>query len=347
MLDNCISLILLILCAYKIVTKKYNLKTLFLYGVVCIFALYSALTTGKMIIATSVLIVLAIRGENIQYIAKELYYMKFSIIILHTLGAIILFPTGLSYLGGSFEETRFRITFGLNWPGQFADYTFDLCVLWIFCNLDKLKNKDFCKLILCLAVVFIATDSRVIFAISMLLIMMVWIIKHTNRFNGLLKWIARFIVPVLTIVMFSCINAFANRSTWALVVDKILNTRVRLNGYLYDLYGHTFFGQRCESLIGEFSEKWQSTGSTFDCTYTWLIIEMGIVWLLFLIIIFYILPRKDEPLISILLICWSLGAFIDTDFVSGYCSFIVLLFSLIFLKKDKLKSYIKISNIKL
>lgn len=330
-LDKIISAIILLTCAYICLKKTYQIKFLLIYIIVSIITLYGGFITGKMIIATTVLTIFSLRKENMKEIANFLYKWKVRLLFIHTVIAFMLTPLGIGYLNGYFAAgERFRWSMGFGMPGQFADYCFDIIVLWVFCNFHRINNKRCLWLVAISIGVMLLSDSRLIFIDSVVLIFLIWIIRKTDKFNNIIKLAAQVIIPLLTGGIFYTMYQFSLGNIYAVFIDMLVNTRIRLNGYLYDLYGPTLFGQSITAYTGQFSEVWQSTGSTFDCVYPWLVIEMGAVWLIILIVTWFMLAKRDNPMINCLLIVWALAATIDTDFVSGGSSFIILLIVMLF-----------------
>lgn len=333
--DNMISAVVLFLALYAIYIEKYNRRNLFIYILVGLLALYSAVITGMMLLPVTVLIILSIRQESIHEVASFMYFWKIRFFILHSMLAFIFAPIGLSSIGGIYQtDRRYRFNFGFCFAGQFADYVLDLMVLWIICNYGRIKRKTYAILLFITVLTYICSDSKVCLGASCILIFLVYLIKHTTKYDKVIKLCAQFSIPVLTVFVFYTIDSFSKGEVWAHFIDKILTTRIRLNGYLYDLYGVTWLGQKIDSYRGEYSEVWQSTGSTFDCVYPWLVIEMGAIWLVFIAVSFYILTKREDSLMNCLLLVWALGVLIDTDYLYGTCSFIILLISLVF-TKDK------------
>lgn len=334
-MDNLISAAILFFSFFTIFTDKYNRKNLFIYIAIGFVTLYSAIVTGMMLLPVTVLIILAIRREPIHKVAWFMYFWKIRFFIAHSVLAFALVPTGLSSIGGYYQANRrYRMNFGFCFAGQFADYVIDLMVLWTICNYEKINTKTYPRLILVAVLTYICSDSKTGFGVSCILIFMVWLTKNTMKCDGIIKKCAQLCIPFFTVFVFQTIVSFSRGKKWAYFIDSILTTRIRLNGYLLDLYGGTWFGQAIDSYSGEYSAIWQSTGSTSDCVYPWLVIEMGAIWLVLIAISFYILARRNDRLMNCLLLIWAFGALTDTDYLYGTCSFIMLLVSLVF-TKDK------------
>lgn len=341
MIDDSISIILFLLFIVLMMNKKYSFRTLVLCIMVSAMSVYSALASGYMIIATSVLMIFALEQEPLKETACFLFKIKYHAIIVHTVIAFLLFALGLTDIGGYYESgTRFRLHFGYGWPGHFADYVLDLMILWIWIHYTEIKRQDYIKLFFIAILTYLCTNSRLVFVDSIILVFLTWMINYTHKLDWVIEKIAQFIIPMLTVFMLVMISLFAQGDRIAYAMDSILNTRIRLNGYRLEQYGITWFGQNCPLVSNGMNWRWISTGGAFDCTYMWLIINMGIILLLTLMIGFYKLAKQESVFISLLLIIWALGALIDTDFLNGMCSFPILFMSLL-LKSGKKRIQVK------
>lgn len=325
-LDTCFSAAVFILFILVIMQQLFSCRLLIIYGVISVIALYSAKTSGMMIVAQTVLIILAIRGENIDDIARFLFKWKCRFLLLNSIVAISFWTIGISEIGAYYEGgKRYRIHWGYGRPGHFADYILDLLVLWCWLHYENIKKQDYIKLFIIVLFTYLSTDSRVVFLVSALLPCLIWITRHTEKIDKVIQWGAKFIVPVLTFFMVFLIKAFSKNNAIAWKIDAILNTRVRLNGYYLSRYGISWLGRENLTGLGQFDPVWQSRGGTFDSAYTWLIVQMGMIWLIILTIAFFQLANRKNTLVNILLIIWALAAFIDTDFLNGIRSFSILL----------------------
>lgn len=330
-LDDAISACIMAIFLMVMIQKKYSVKYLLIYFLVSVLAVYSAYITGYKIIAITVLTIFAIRDEPIDEIARFIFRWKSLLLLNHTLLALILAIAGIVQISGYFEVTRYRMHFGYGMPGHFADYVLDIMILWIWINYENIKNQDYIKLFFAALVCYICTDSRTVFAVSVLLIGGVFLTKKTRKFDWSIQMISRWIVPLLTAFMFCVIRLFAEEAAFGYAIDSLLNTRVRLNGYRLEQYGVTLFGQNCPLIYNPiWSPVWKTGGGPFDNVYMWLSINMGIVWLILISGCFYLLANKKKPIINLLIIIWALCSMLDTDFLNGIRSFSILLITLLF-----------------
>ena len=336
MIDDVLSVLILGIFLLVILKQTFTYKQLIVYGIISVLTIYSAFVSGYMIIAITVLTILAIRQENVDDIAVFLFKCKSFFLGLNTIVVLLFWGVGIAEISTIYEAgTRERIHFGYGMPAHFANYILDLIVLWLWLKHKKAKTRDYILLSMVSIVTYLCTDSRVIFVVSLMLILGSFGIKKTKIFNRLLSMVTKLIIPLVTGVMFLIIYLFAKGSSIAYAIDAMLNTRIRLNGYRLEQYGLTLFGQYCANVSEGYNPVWMTKGGAYDNTYMWLCINMGAIWLIILGVCFYKLSKMRRPLLNLLLIVWALAAVVDTDFLNGMSTFIILLMTLV-LDKNKI-----------
>ena len=290
--------------------------------------LYSAYLTRLMILPTTILVLLAIAEENIDEIANFILQWKIILLAFQCTLWVVLFLIGRVELGAVYEVSRYRMNIGFNYPTMFADYVLDITILLLFCKRNNLRKRELIVAFSLTMVAFFLTNARAVLVWSVLLIIIFGVAQKTQIVDKPLSVATRMIVPILTIFMWIAIHLYSIGNKWGYRFDSLLNSRVRLNGYLSDMYGISFFGQRIHSYSGDISYRWLSRGGTFDCTYIWLMVEWGCIWLILLFIAFYKIGKLHNKYYNVLLVIWALNAMTDTSFMNGISSFPILLFSM-------------------
>ena len=112
----------------------------------------------------------------------------------------------------------------------------------------------------------------------------------------------------------------------ALSLDVFLSSRIRLGGYAYEHIGITWFGQPTVKNV-QWDSFWGLTGHAYDCAYTLLAMEYGIIWLILICYCFYKLSKRNDVKICIFIITWSLYAVSEVHPLNGYILFPILLIS--------------------
>ena len=113
-------------------------------------------------------------------------------------------------------------------------------------------------------------------------------------------------------------------------MDKLLSARIRLGAYAYNNYGISLLGQDMNDINVIWDSFWQLSGFTFDCTYTFLMINQGIIWLFIIIVAFYFLAKRGTEQVWVMIIAWSLYAVTEVHGLNSFKCFPILLIAMCF-----------------
>jgi hypothetical protein len=116
-------------------------------------------------------------------------------------------------------------------------------------------------------------------------------------------------------------------------MDTFLNARIRLGAYAYNRYGLTILGRNFLSFHAVWDEKWKLNWFTFDCTYSYLMINMGVIWIVFIALIFWKLADYKSNKVNIAIVVWSLYAVSEVHALNSFLCYPILLTVLLFEKK--------------
>ena len=311
----------------SIISKKYNKKELFIYIFLGLCAVYTGLVTGYMLITTTVLSVIAVKGENLQKIAKNTFQLQILLLLFNTAFSCIVSLLGYGTLWGYTEDgTRFRIHLGYGMAGHLADCILNLICIWIYMQ-KKIITRRQCAILISIAIAaFLITDSRTVFLLMIFVIMGTRFVGRRNN-DEIIRSVTKIIVPGCTMIMLVSIYLYSIGNKIGYLFDRFMNSRVRLCGYNLERYGITMFGKyrTNEPGVGMLNLKWYSDGATYDNTYMWMIINMGIIWIVILTICMIEGSHRCAERECILLIALALGAMLDTSFINCACCFSILL----------------------
>ena len=116
--------------------------------------------------------------------------------------------------------------------------------------------------------------------------MVAFLMIKKRKFIKIYKYMAALIIPVLSIAFYFMIKLRTSNITIIMLVDRFLSARIILGGYAYVHYGLTMFGQNLQNMSVTWNEIWRLNSFTFDCTYTYLMVNQGIIWLIMLVVSF-------------------------------------------------------------
>lgn len=335
-LDDILSYCAAGILAIYIILKKYSSKTLFVYALITGIALYSTMITKQYGFLITVIACLALRDENITKAINFIYKWELLLIIIHSAYAVFL--SGISnyaLYGGYYGRIRFH--FGFSHPNVFSIYLFNLIIMWIYLNYDKIKMKNIIIIFLISFILQLLTDTRTSFIDIIIVLLIVVIVKKWPN-NKIIKQLAMWITPTLSILVLIACKFYLTGNQLLLLLDSIFSARIRLGAYAYTNYGLTLLGQNMENINIEWDSNWRLSGFTFDCTFSYLMMNQGVIWLIIIIIGFYLLAKKGDDKIAIMVVAWGLYALTEVHGINGFRCFPILLLSILLRPENRTKT---------
>ena len=313
--------------AIHILKQKYSKKTLFIYGLITLFALISCLLTKEWGILITVITVLAIRKEYFNDIIEFIYKIELFVVSLNIILSLIMslfgFPITSTYYG------QIVFTLGFVHRNSLAVFLSNLIFMWAWLNYEKLNIKHlfFITFIEILVLIFVKTKTSAVTVLFMILL--IFFYKNKQSYSFLLYKLASLIVPSLSFFLYYLISHYGN--TISILFDRLLTGRIKLNTYFFQNYGLTLAGRYIDNYYIDWNPQWQLQGKlTFDCTYTYLMISRGIIWLIIITFLFYRLAKLKNNKINLFIIIWALYAVTEIHGINCYICFPILLITLLF-----------------
>lgn len=313
--------------AVHIILKKLSAKQLILYAIITVVAMYSVIVTGQYGFLITAIAILAISGHDMDRIIYFIYKWELLFFVAHTFLAFVwaLFPEhSIKQVISGVE----RYNFGFGHPNTFSVYLFNLIIMWVWINYEKIKDKNVLVILLIGCISFAFTRTRTIL-IDIVVLCALLLITKRFKYRRTLSVVAQILVPCASLLIFFMITQYTHGNAFVLAVDALLSGRIKLGAYAYYHYGLSFFGQPVETGAVTWDPYWRLNGFTFDCTYSSLMVMQGIIWLIILSIGFWMLGVKRDNRISIAVILWGLYAVTEVHGLNGFLCFPILLLALL------------------
>lgn len=334
-IDKILSVLSAGILSIEIFKKRYSIKRLTIYIAVIILALYGVLITGQYGLLITVITCLAISDVDINKIIQFIFQYELLFFIINIIWSIFMSLLGSYSLSMIIYGVK-RYKFGFSHPNILSVILFNLIIMWIWLNFEKIRWKHLGFIFLISIISYYFTKTRTSFFDTLFVILMVaLLIGKRKRVIKLYKYAAVLIVPALSIAFYFMIKLRLNNIPIITMLDSFLSARITLGGYAYVRYGVTMFGQNLQNMQVTWDEIWRLNSGTFDCTYTYLLVNQGIVWLIVLAVGFFMLTRYKSNKINIAIIAWGLYAITEVHGLNGFMCFPVLLMSLLISKKNK------------
>ncbi len=326
-----------ILCVYTVSQIK-NFKLLILYLLFMGLGLLSANITGQSVILITIITIFALCSEQIDNAIKFIFYFEVIFLIINISIFVLLCLFG-SYSFFKNYGGRIRCDFGFNHPNVFSSFLFNIILMWIWLNYKKITARHYISIIFISIIAYLFSGTRTSLVLSILTILLLFVSKRSKK-SKFLFYTASVIVPLISILIMFCIVYYTSDIAIINYIDKLLSARIRLGAYAYENFGITFFGQNLENINVTWDPYWGFNEFTFDCSYSYLIMNNGLIWLLIISLFFCFLAKRKNNKINLFIIIWSLYAITEIHGLNCfYCFPILLIAYFVFYNNKEMQIY--------
>lgn len=328
-IDTVLSLTSLLLLISVILIQNYSSKAFIIYLAIGIISLYSVSKSGNNGFLITIITCLAIRQEKIDDIIKFIYNWELLFFIVQEILSI-LFHLFFNFQISGIIDGVMRYSFGFKHPNEFSIYLFNLIIMWVWLNFKKINIRYLLTLSAIGLVSFYFTRTRTNFVeICIVILLLFSYCVSKEKSHRLINIMAKFSVPVLSVVIMGLVTQYTKNIHIIQVIDKLLSSRIRLGAYGYEHWGITFLGQNVSDKQIIWDPYWQLNAHTFDNIYSYLSVNQGIIWIVIISFLFYKLAKIKDVKINICLIAWALYGVTEIHGINGYKCFPIFLVSLL------------------
>lgn len=333
--DEILKIAFVLMMVLVIARQEFAPKLYLIYGLAAVGAVMIRLRTGFMIDAFTLLIILACRGADLISVSAVIRKSTTAFLIIHTACFFVLLLLGQQELFYADAMGRVRAGFGLIGPNLLSSYFFNLVLMWVWEKYDSIRLRQLFWIVVIATVLYKFTDSRTAYLCTIVLCVLLPIVKYCKPAAKLTNAAAGVIAPSLAMVVL--VGSYHVQDSIGAKINRLLSGRLYLASYGIDNFGFTLLGQRIDYNIPQEATKWYISASefTFDCVYSYLWSNIGIIWLVLICLCFFALARRGNPRISLLLIFWALYGMCEITVMSIVRFFPLVLISTLFLSREE------------
>ncbi len=286
----------------KIKFQKKKLICIFL--ITCII-IYTGIKVGNMIILASFFALLVA-----SYVDKEklVNVILKTIVCVFTIHVIIYFIK-LIYMkdisGIIIYKNRYRHMLGFAHPNVASAYVLWAFMAYVFKNKSN-YNKIFFSQIVVL-IIYYLTNTRTLL-LCLIFFDILFIVSKYNK--KIIKNISENIFLIMSITVVVILNLYINYNNEFLnKIDQLSSRRLFFASKAIENYGYTLLGQSNPSV--KLNIEGHDVNIITDVLYYALLYNYGIIYFIILNILVRYTSRKNETIVQIFIIIWSIFAFFE------------------------------------
>lgn len=310
--ENLRILLLVVIMLKTAVEEKADYTDLFLGAFAAVVFLIAWKHNDYEILSNVILLIVGCRGIPFRKIVKT-YLLTCSVLLIITMAFAL---TGrIENFVLQQEGRRLRIAFGVIYPTDFSAHVFYMIIAYCYLRKEKIKYIEIGAIAALGIFVYVFCDAR-LNAVCILLtagIVTYNKLRHKNaaqaqkkyEMNSVFSAILCFSTTIFSIMMIGMTLLYSPNNKWMVLLDRLLNNRLKLGKKGIDLYGLSVFGQQIY-LIGNGNHITQPKNYFFlDSSYLFVLLQYGILVLGVLLVLFMAMglrARKEQDWLLLWLI---------------------------------------------
>ncbi len=203
------------------------------------------------------------------------------------------------------EKRGIRNSFGIIYPTDFGAHIFFMFLTFCYLKGEKLKYYHYGITILAAALVYRFSNARLdsgcTLALALLFSLGNWIV-HSRKVSWNIKilwergWnkLGMWVMPILSVFSIGITVIYQRNSSAWQALNEIVSNRLELGRRGIDEYGWSLFGQPL-TLVGFGGSVGEQSNYNFvDCSYVYMLLRHGILFVVLMVVIFAICCYKNR-----------------------------------------------------
>ena len=318
--------------------KKYEKVEYVIYGILCVFTLYTSIRIHKMLFFINLLAIVASKEIELKRVVKVDIVIKTIILLIHC--TIYIYQYIFNY--AIIEDTiimdlgRNRHALYFNHPNLVAQI-----VLWLAFDILYLKQCDKKSIILTfilLLITYMVTDSRTMFLMYIVFLMLYYgkNLFNEKNYKKIIDFIQKFSIDILAI--FSLILALLSDKGLYIVglINKLTSGRVYYSVIALDKFGINLFPNVSAINIEDYT--------LVDNFYIRAMVLFGIIFIILMSIMTKLIGKDENMILKIIIIVFAINLFSEYNSISIGNAIPLLLMGNIIINGTIAKDIIKLKD---
>lgn len=309
--------------------QKTKIGTLVAYTVISSVLLWVGHVVDNNTFSITVLVCFALQGKDFNKFIKLIYRLLLIVFFINMIWFVIEVIGGNEkmFIARIEGGERYRALLGFSHPNIASAVFFNLILMWLWLNYERLKKRHLVILGVLTLFVYSLTDTRTLLINSVIAFAVIIVGRIRKHKTKSFKILAMCIFPCLLLMMhILCVN-YSKDIEVINIIDKMLSTRIKLGAYAYEHWGVTYFGKNVKEFIVNWDPVWRINGHTFDNVYSFLLYNIGVVWAICLGFILVLFTRKCSVKMRSFILIWCIYGITEVHGLNGFMMFPILLLS--------------------
>lgn len=299
----------------KICTLTFEFKKLIMLAAAALLTLYTCVALKQYDIFITVIVICLVMNEDLDEYITLMLKTQAIIIIGHIIvsGSRSLIGEGADYWRMTGDRLRFNG--GFVHANVLSCYIMSCTLMFAWKRFGRITANQFAWMLCITVLAYIASRSRTGLMLNLVTLLIIFLAQKENQLavkgtNALLPPL----FPALTALFFLMQKWYVAGNRVAVILDKLLTGRIKYAAYAYIRSGVTWLPRYldyADSGVVSWTEEWNLNTFTFDSMYSFLFIQMGIVWVGLISLLIAVVCRKFDFKNKLFILIWVLYAIVE------------------------------------
>lgn len=339
--DTILAGIYLGLIVIKLLSQKYSIRDLLIFGVIGLLAIYTCRENNNYYLMFSFLGCIAIKGVNLRRALTYRCWTKAVIILLHVMYTFLMMIIDFNAIPTIIRKGQIRYDFFLGQPNTFQMYLLWTTLELLFIYFDHVNEKELLGVFILNYFFFLFTDSNTSIQVLFITCVLIAIVKR-NKKKGIafVNYIAKYGYGVISVLILGMAYFFGNSvgvfQLFLKAIDRLMTGRLAYGSYALYHGGLTFIGRHLD--FGEtvlWNDQWFDA-LYLDSGYLALLLKYGVVWIFIIGLGIYLCAKMNDVTMNIFLVAYILYGIMESYVLDASVCFPILFIGLLYFNKYNL-----------
>lgn len=321
----------------KLLRHTFRLKTFLALSAVSLMVLYTCVSIGQYDLLVSLVAICLVIDEDLKSYITLMLKVQVAILLFHVAIAGLMSLTGLSTNFWLWTNDRYRFKGGFNHPNTISSYILSCIMMFSWLRFRRITANEFGWLVCVVVISFLLTKTRTALLLNIALLFILFYAQRGNRLViKCVDFITPLLFPIISLMTYWVQTHYYSGGSIITILDKLLTGRVKYAAYAYLRSGTTWLPRYLDYVETRkvmWTPEWNLNTFTFDCLYSYLFIQQGMIWIGIITVIIFFLCRKIDFRNKLFLLIWIINGLVEVHGLNCFKFFPILLLSMLLSEK--------------
>ena len=321
----------------KLTRLTMPLGRLLTLAILSLFALYTCVTMGQYDLLVTLLAIILLIDEDLEEYISLMLKIQAWLLVAHLAGSTLLSLLGDSRRFWFIANDRLRFKGGYDHSNVLSCFIQSCLLMFAWLRFRRITPNQFGWMTVVTVLTFIMSRSRAGLLLNIFTLLILILAQNDNELvKKLLDFAFPLLFPAQVAFIFLAQKYYISGNGAAHLLDTLLTGRIKYAAYRYLRSGTTLLPRHLDyaaSGVVSWTPEWNLNTFTFDCLYSFLLMQMGILWIVVISALFIWMRKKLDFRNKVFLLIWMLFSVVEIHGLNCFKFFPLLLISTLLSEK--------------